>query len=274
MNLSTIITEVDDVWVPNDLTDAQKVQMLTQMRKELHRKVRFPNAIERVYTTADTSLYDLPTDCQADQIQRVVVVDTNGDEKEYDLVTADATLSNYQCAVVQDTLLWVYPTPSVSGGTVSGVSVDEGGSGYTTATVSFLGGGGSGATATATVSGGAVTAITVTSAGTGYTSAPTVTISGDGTGAEATASIYTDSIWFYFSPTQDDFSATDLTVEPNTPKDYHQYYVWRLAERVALSRKKAVLAENFRRLADDMLGQMLTEFNSDGTTSFQVEVQW
>jgi hypothetical protein len=64
-----------------------------------------------------------------------------------------------------------------------------GGSGYTsTPTVTITGGGGSGATATATVSGGShrVTAITVTSSGSGYTSRPTVTISGGG-GNGATA---------------------------------------------------------------------------------------
>jgi hypothetical protein len=83
-----------------------------------------------------------------------------------------------------------------SGQTVTGVSsiaVTNGGSGYTTATVSvalsttnFAG-----ATATATVSGGAVTAITVVTSGSGYTTAPVVTISGDGTGATATATLTT-----------------------------------------------------------------------------------
>jgi len=63
------------------------------------------------------------------------------------------------------------------------------GSGYVTApTVTFIGGGGSGAAATATLNG--VSAITVTVAGTGYTSAPTVKITGGGgTGATAVASI-------------------------------------------------------------------------------------
>jgi len=50
------------------------------------------------------------------------------------------------------------------------------------------GGGGSGATAVATVSGGRITYIYLTNEGSGYTSAPTVTISGgNGSGAEATA---------------------------------------------------------------------------------------
>ena len=47
-------------------------------------------------------------------------------------------------------------------------------------TVSFSGGGGSGATANAILSGGVVTSVTVTNGGSGYTSAPTVSFSGGG----------------------------------------------------------------------------------------------
>jgi hypothetical protein len=62
-----------------------------------------------------------------------------------------------------------------------------GGNNYTTApVVTFSGGGGTGATATATVSGGAVTAVTVTNAGSGYANYPSVTFTGGG-GAGATA---------------------------------------------------------------------------------------
>jgi hypothetical protein len=68
-------------------------------------------------------------------------------------------------------------TAHLTGNFVTTVSIDLGGSGYTTPPlVTFSGGGGSGAAATATVSGGAVTAITVNSAGSGYTNAPIVTI--------------------------------------------------------------------------------------------------
>ena len=69
-------------------------------------------------------------------------------------------------------------TEAVSGGdNVSAVSVRVGGTLYVEApAVTFSGGGGSSAAATATISGGAVTAITVTNTGTGYTSVPTVNI--------------------------------------------------------------------------------------------------
>jgi uncharacterized repeat protein (TIGR01451 family) len=56
--------------------------------------------------------------------------------------------------------------------------------------VTFSGGGGSGAIASAAVNGsGVVTAISVVNGGNGYTSAPTVTITGTGSGATATATV-------------------------------------------------------------------------------------
>ena len=68
---------------------------------------------------------------------------------------------------------------SVVGGQVAGVTVTNGGSGYTgVPAVSFSGGGGSQAYAVADVEGGAVKSITVINSGSGYTSAPAVTISG------------------------------------------------------------------------------------------------
>lgn len=83
-----------------------------------------------------------------------------------------------------------FTNQSASNG-VDGVTITNGGTGYTSApTVTLTGGGGTGATATATVSGGVVTAITITNAGSGYTSAPTVAFSGGGgTGAAGTAVI-------------------------------------------------------------------------------------
>lgn len=79
---------------------------------------------------------------------------------------------------------------SVGVQTVNGIR--QQGSGYTSApTVSFSGGGGSGAAATAHIAGGKVVRYTVTNRGSGYTSPPTVTVSGGGgSGAKATAFIY------------------------------------------------------------------------------------
>jgi hypothetical protein len=78
-------------------------------------------------------------------------------------------------------------TRYIVGGAVFGVRVTNFGSGYTTATVNITGGGGTGATATASIVGGLIFSITITNAGSGYTSLPTISITGDGTGASAIA---------------------------------------------------------------------------------------
>lgn len=79
---------------------------------------------------------------------------------------------------------------------VARIDVTAGGSGYTSApTVAITGGGGSSATATATISGGAVVSVTVTAAGSGFTSVPTVAFSGGaGSGATATAVLGTEGL--------------------------------------------------------------------------------
>tara|TARA_B100000287_G_scaffold43264_1_gene39027 strand:- start:3654 stop:5567 length:1914 start_codon:yes stop_codon:yes gene_type:complete len=96
-----------------------------------------------------------------------------------------------------------YDTDSVASTTIT-----AGGSGYSSATVTFSAPGGTGVTATgtATLSGGAVTAITITNSGSGYSSAPTITIGGDGSGATATATL-TASGWAY----ADNFDAAPKT---------------------------------------------------------------
>jgi len=78
-------------------------------------------------------------------------------------------------------------TGGISG--VDGVSVASGGSGYANNfTVTFSGGGGTGATGTATAIGGVVVSVEITNQGAGYTSAPTPDFSsGGGTGAAGTS---------------------------------------------------------------------------------------
>lgn len=84
-------------------------------------------------------------------------------------------------AYTQDTtigLFMVDATETGAGGdNVTDVSLSNQGSGYVEApSVTFSGGGGSSAAATATVSGGKVSNITITNVGSGYTSDPTVTL--------------------------------------------------------------------------------------------------
>ena len=77
---------------------------------------------------------------------------------------------------------------------VTVITISAGGTGFTSApSVAITAGGGTGASAVATVSGGVVNSITVTNAGSGFTSAPTVALTGGGgTGATATAAIGVD----------------------------------------------------------------------------------
>lgn len=79
---------------------------------------------------------------------------------------------------------------TVSSTSLYSVTIVTAGSGYTNGTyaLSFTGGGGSGAAGTYTVTGNTVTSISISNRGTGYTSAPSVGFpSGGGTGATATA---------------------------------------------------------------------------------------
>jgi len=75
---------------------------------------------------------------------------------------------------------------SAATGLVTFILVTNGGSGYTSATVT-ISGTGTGATAQAWLSGGKVIGIQMTSFGSGYTTGTTVSITGTGTGATATA---------------------------------------------------------------------------------------
>lgn len=70
---------------------------------------------------------------------------------------------------------------------VSSITIVNGGSGYSTASITISGGGGTGAAATVSLFNGEIQTVTVTNIGEGYTSTPTVTVTGDGTGAELTA---------------------------------------------------------------------------------------
>ncbi len=85
------------------------------------------------------------------------------------------------------------------GSPVDAVTVDAGGTGYTSPTVTFSAPedpNGTTATGVATVDAGVITAITITDPGSGYQAAPTVTITGTGTGATASASTRHRRAWY------------------------------------------------------------------------------
>ena len=82
--------------------------------------------------------------------------------------------------------------PSVTKfGMIDSIQVTNGGTGYTSATVSITSTTGKGATAIAEISSGSISAINVTNPGTGYKDA-TVVIVGDGSDATATATLIND----------------------------------------------------------------------------------
>ncbi len=83
---------------------------------------------------------------------------------------------------------------NIQGKSVIRVNVSAGGSGYTSApVVTITGGGGSGTTATATISGGRITAINLTTLGANYSTAPTVTITGGGGSGAAADAVLSDA---------------------------------------------------------------------------------
>ncbi|MEA3209358.1 MAG: hypothetical protein QOE70_2415 [Chthoniobacter sp.] len=125
-----------------------------------------------------------------------------GLDSTYAGIIADGTGSGHKLAITKigpGTLTLsgtsTYTGATTLSGSVSAVSVTNGGSGYTsTPTVAFTGGGGTGAAATPTLI-GPVASFTITSGGSGYTSAPTVTLSGGGgTGATATATVNSGAV--------------------------------------------------------------------------------
>ncbi|MFT4092450.1 MAG: RagB/SusD family nutrient uptake outer membrane protein [Niabella sp.] len=90
---------------------------------------------------------------------------------------------------------------------VKNVTIDNGGTGYTSIpTVTFSGGGGSGARAVARINDGAVTSIDMISLGSNYTSAPAITVSGGG-GSGFSGTVTLTSI-----------NDADLTVEQTADK--------------------------------------------------------
>src|SRR5665648_487134 len=102
---------------------------------------------------------------------------------------------------------------------VGGVTVTNGGTGYTQPpAVTITGGGGTGATARAIVEGGSVTGIELITTGSGYLSAPTVTITGGGTGASGATA--TASVWS--QPTEVGMVPAAASSDPNYPNNFDQ----------------------------------------------------
>lgn len=118
-------------------------------------------------------------------------------------------------APIPERLLGNDPIHTVANGTVSGLTITNVGSGYSTApTVVFTGGGfTTAAVATATVASGLVTGLTITNAGSGYTSAPTISFTGGGgSSAAATATLSAPRVIRVFHKNHGHFVGSRVTL--------------------------------------------------------------
>jgi len=124
---------------------------------------------------------------------RIQPVQGSGSNVGFDAATGSITISNEGLTP----FLYLRVNNKVP---FRGVTVDNGGTGYTsTPTVVISGGGGTGATAQAYINNGFVTSIALVNEGSGYTSNATVTISGGGgSGATATAVLQGASGYYLF----------------------------------------------------------------------------
>lgn len=104
-------------------------------------------------------------------------------------MTTQAQFAGGVSAVEGDKTEWALSAQNTVVGYVSAIVVTAGGTGYSSPpSVSFVGGGGSGAAASALLTGNAVSSIVITNQGSGYTSTPAISFSGGGgSGAAAVA---------------------------------------------------------------------------------------
>lgn len=118
------------------------------------------------------------------------------------------------------------------GKTVTGITLVSQGSGYNSVPdVTISGGGGTGATATATLTGTSVTGLTLTNPGTGYTSVPTVTITespGSYANATGTATIAAEKVVYGV-----DFNISNcsFTNRMSAGGIFGEEYNWRMTQR-------------------------------------------
>lgn len=118
------------------------------------------------------------------------------------------------------------------GKTVAAITVVSQGSGYTSVPeVTISGGGGTGATATATLTGTSVTGLTLTNSGSGYLTTPTVTITeSPGSYANATAALTMDAESVVYGV---DFNISNcsFTNRMASGPTYTESYDWRMTQR-------------------------------------------
>lgn len=182
-----LIPDADDpgyeVWIAE--LGGTEVGKTTRITKQAHSGVLYTSANNRSWSPHQSEdLMFVLRRAKFDVNKDFVLNTTN---KNTDWIKVDHTTWN-----VTEDLSGNIPTPRFTrGDAVHGFTftVTLPGSGFTTdPTIEIVGGGGTGATADATILNGGLSTITLTNPGSGYTSNPTVRITGGGgTGAGATA---------------------------------------------------------------------------------------
>ena len=294
------ITYMANQRYPTSVSTADMQDFLNEIQNKLYRLFVNPEDVEQIALTQSIPYYTLPSYIMPERIRSVTVMtpstgngppddsffDWEQDEDSWD--DSVGYLGEYQrcqqtdelidcsyCTLQSEdgNLIFIYPAPPVASGTINGITVTAGGSHYTTApTVSITGGGGSGATATATIAGGAVSEIYITNPGSGYTSTPTVSFSGDnGTGAAATAQVFNLYMMIVFEdgPNLINNTVTSSTI-PRFFPDYHMLFVYGLCAELAKMANDVAAANNFTADYEDLLTEALNNL----CEATQAQVRW
>ena len=171
-----------------------------------------------------TSLYYDPMDFHKQDYRAYVGYEQGG--KNYLGLPPGATIVIQVPVVFWDSANLYFATDgsSMVPDDVSSIGVTYGGTGYgSNPGVEFMGGGGTGAAATATVSGGVITGVTVTNPGTGYTSPPPIQFTG-GTSPATARAFLAPNPYNYIAPSvltstlQFDVSGSTLYTNPDGTK--------------------------------------------------------
>jgi len=108
-----------DKRVPNTETDAEKVEFLDQLQKQLYRKIEIPEKIEKISTTAEISLYTLPSYIVPNRIKSISLTKLDGTESTNYEFREDGQEVVYNCYYIingiNSNTLGIYPTPTEAG---------------------------------------------------------------------------------------------------------------------------------------------------------------
>lgn len=119
MNLKDVLFDVD-VLVPNSIMPTIKIRWANQIVRQLYRDLPMPNAVYPFLVQPGTQIYELPADCQTDNITSVSIGGNDYErvyEKDIDLPTffwtivAGGFIINPAPIETSDGSLYYNPTP-------------------------------------------------------------------------------------------------------------------------------------------------------------------